>query len=536
MSKISVFNPAKELDALENRVALSQCEEVKSHETFIVRAALRAEGWDPCLCETAIARGFKRRAGEEIGPAPWRELEETFESNEAAKFTTKTSAKGAELFVEQGIRGLQRALEVQGDSAAEEDEGTPRRMPHMRINLLDKESQEREKVHQERSKELVDDYWDCPNCGSVNKLEEDVCPTCNLDKSFIEIQVLNLMGSINTGLFSKDEHIKFLNDIIIIRRKNKRWISFLKWYMKKNNLVPSDMAGLIGPRPWRDDPLWSNIEDEEIPEKENQMDILVEQSQSQEQSVSVSDKELMQNAFTAHFEEKEKKLGKVKEHIKETLEASSSTECPKCDIGMLITGEHPGSWVCPECGWNVGYPEGEHPSLKFLQDNQQEIEEKEAIPPLDRRLDVIVSDDHGWLCLDCSRVWPDDFDNCVVCELKKKAAEKPEVPTSRPPTLDEYDRARKAFEELDEEKDSGLTMDIRCTECCSKAVGSDACHVCGEPTKEGEQLPEGASLAEEIKNAAEMDFAEKARLMMLLKAKEKKDEPVSNEQGDQASS
>jgi len=494
MSKISVFNPAKELDALEDKIAFSQCEEVKEHETFLVRAALKAEGWDPCLCETAIARGFKRRTGEELDPAPWRELEEAFEDKEAARLTTKTSAKGAEIFLDEGIRGLHRASQVQGDSSTEEDKDLPGRVPPMRINLLDKESQEREKIHQERSKELVDDYWDCPNCGSVNKLEKDICPTCNLDKSFIEIQVLELVSSINTGLFTKEEHISFLNDIIIIRRKNPRWKRFLVDYMKRNNLVPSDMSGLIGPRPWKDDPLWSNIEDEEIPEEESKMEVLVEQSQSQEQSVSLTDKELMQSMLSTHFEEKRKKLSHIREHIKETLEASSSTECPKCDTGMLILGEHPGSWVCPECGWNVGYPEGEHPSLKFLQDNQQEEETKEAVPPLDKRLEVIVSDEKGWLCMECSRVWPYDFDNCVVCELQQKAASK-------------------------EEEDTGLTMDIKCTKC-----------------EEGEPLPEDVNLAEEIKNAVEMDFAEKARLMMLLKAKERDDESVSNKQGDQASS
>lgn len=62
------------------------------------------------------------------------------------------------------------------------------------------------------------------------------------------------------------EHVRYLNGIHIMRTGNPQWEDFLWTYMEKFGLKPSDMYGLLGPRPWKDDPLWGNIEDEEIPE------------------------------------------------------------------------------------------------------------------------------------------------------------------------------------------------------------------------------------------------------------------------------
>ena len=322
------------------------------------------------------------------------------------------------------------------------------------------------------------------------------------------MKILELLGSVNTGLYTKEEHIRFLNDVTIIRRKNPRWKRFVLEYMEKNNLKPEDLKEMIGPKPWEED-----MDAETITLQPTEL----------EQTESRSDKELMGDAIVSHFEEKDKKLGKVKDHFKETLEASSSTECPKCDVGMVITGEHTGSWVCPECGWNIGYPEGESVSLKFLQDNVLHQEERDPIPALDRRMKVIVSEESGWLCLDCNRVWPNDFDDCATCKLGKKAAEPPTVEhrgwgdekTIIGEEEKEFNGCRReighgmtccrnhlcfACERMSPEEDTGLEMNIKCTEC--------------EP---------GDDLYAEVKSQEDMDFAEKAKLMLQLKAKEKED-------------
>lgn len=463
------FNPGKELERLEEKVANSKAEDVDDSETFQARAAIKAKGWDPLFIEDAINRGFKRRCGEEVGEAPWAEAEERQADEEAAQLTVKANRSESEAFLEGGIGALRRASQVQGDTVATEDDEESGRLPPVRYNLLDKESQEQEKVREERPEKPVDDFWDCPNCTSVNKLEEDVCPTCNLDKSWIEDKVLDLVGSVNTGLFTKEEHVRFLNDVTIIRRKNKRWLKFVSNYMKKTNLKPEDMAGLIGPKPWEE-----NMDVETLSLKPAELE-------GEMGTESRSDKELLGDAVIKHFEEKEKKLGTVKEHIKETLEASSTTECPKCDLGMIITGEHTGSWVCPECGWNIGYPEGESVSLKFLQNNKPP--EGDPYPALDRRQKVIVSEEPGWLCLDCNRVWPLDFKDCATCKMARKAEEQP----------------------------PGPDLHVHGTD--------DECELCKLETAE-----------------EDMDFDKKAKALLLLKAKEKKNEPDAVQQGDEESS
>lgn len=495
------FNPGKELDKLENKITHSKAEDVREWETFQVRAAIRAKGWDQLLIEDAIGRGFKRRAGEEVGPAPWKHLEELQYDEEAAALTLKANRSESEAFLEGGVPALRRAHEVSRTEAAEEDEEPSGRVPPVRINLLDKESQEQEEIREEGPSSRLDDYWDCPNCTSVNKLDEDICPMCNLDKSWIEMKVLELVGSVSTGLFTKDEHIRFLNDVSIIRRKNKRWLKFVSKYMEENNLKPEDMAGLIGPKPWEED-MTAEIETLQP----------VELSQTE----SLSDKELLGNVLVKHYEEKEKKLGSVKEHIKETLEASSTTECPRCDTGMLIAGETTGSWACPECGWNIGYPEGESPSLKFLQDNKPP--EGDPYPALDRRQEVIVSEEPGWLCLDCNRVWPLDFKDCPTCKMASKAEETPKAPENRLPTLGEYATAKKAFEEQLESKAQELDVPIETLdEEHAHVVGTDDdCELCKAET----------DLYKEVKEQEDMDFAEKAKLMLQLKAKEQEDAPT----------
>jgi len=501
------FDPGKELDKLESKITHSHQEDVREWETFQVRAAIRAKGWDQLFIEDAIGRGFRRRAGEEVGPAPWRDLAEQQADEEAAKLTVKANRSESEAFLEGGRSALQRASEVSRRQTAEEDEELSGGVPPVRINLLDKESQEQEEVREEEPEEPpyagvglskesqlaalekekpVDDFWDCPNCTSVNKLEEDICPMCNLDRSWIEMKVFELVNSVNTGLFTKEEHVRFLNDVTIIRRKNPRWIKFLIEYMKKSSLKPTDMEGLIGPRPWMDDPLYYRPDEEEIEEKKMTAETLTLQGGGKLEGESLSDKELLGSVLTKHYEEKEKKLGSVKEHIKETLEASSTTECPKCDTGMIIAGEPTGSWACPECGWNIGYPEGESPSLKFLQDNKPQEEQRDPIPAPDRRMKVIVSEEAGWLCLDCNRVWPYDFDDCATCKLGRKAEELPEgdVP------------AHVHGDSVDD-----------CELCKAEAAVDD--------------------LYKDVKEQEDMDFSEKVKLMLQLKAKEKEDAPVA---------
>jgi len=503
------FNPGRELEKLEEKVANSKAESIDDSETFQVRAAIRAKGWNPFFIEDAISRGFKRRAGKEVDESPWAEAAEQQADEEAAKLTVKANRSESQAFLEGGRPALQRASEVSRRETAEEDEESSGRVPPVRFNLLDKESQEQEKVREERPEKSVDDFWDCPNCTSVNKLEEDICPMCNLDRSWIEDKVLDLVDSVNTGLFTKEEHVRFLNDITILRRKNKRWLKFVSNYMEKSNLKPEDMAGLIGPKPWEEDM------DAEV--------LTLQGGGSLEQSETRSDKELLGDLVVGHFEEKEKKLGSVKEHIKETLEASSATECPRCDTGMLIAGETTGSWACPECGWNIGYPEGESPSLKFLQDNKPEQEQRDPVPALDKRIKVIVSEEAGWLCMDCNRVWPDDFDDCATCKMARKAEEMPEAPENRLPTLGEYATAKKAFEEQLESKAQELDVPIETLdeEHAHVAGTEDDCELCKAET----------DLYKEVKEQEDMDFAEKAKLMLQLKAKEGKDEPVANEQG-----
>lgn len=154
MSTPTIFNAIEELQALEDKAA--QGKEIRSEDTFLVRAALKAEGWDISLCEEAISRGYKRSRGEEVAEPPWYTVDDD----------------------------MSEAPEIPGLEATEEEPGQPGRLFNLLGDMGGEEPEEQEEVREEEPKDpelakLLDyNFWDCPACGAVNRKEEAFCPNC----------------------------------------------------------------------------------------------------------------------------------------------------------------------------------------------------------------------------------------------------------------------------------------------------------------------------------------------------------------------
>ena len=247
----------------------------------------------------------------------------------------------------------------------------------------------------------------------------------------------------------------------MLKTGNPNWHKLVIGYMEKYNLKPEDMEGLFGPKPWEeaimsDEPHGMHaIEDHLVNE------LAAEEAPATNAELTAA----LQDQKGTELEDPLASLGKSL-RTKAELKAEA-TEATEADI-------------------------------------KSAFEEKVAeIADSDPRTRVIVSDEVGWLCEDCNRVWSLELKHCTVCN-KEYAAEVEKK--------EEVD-AKNNKSDLDVLKDKlstlGTTLEV---------------------------LPQDKDkgLYEEVKGMDGMKTAEKARLMLLLKEKEKApespfDEPESTD-------
>jgi hypothetical protein len=340
----------------------------------------------------------------------------------------------------------------------------------------------------------------------------------------------------------------------MMRTNNPQWEGFLLSYMKEHGLKPSDMKGLVGPRPWKDDPLWSNIEDEEIPEP----------------------------PYAG--------VGLSKEAIPDTVE-----ESPYLEIEGETREEY-NKRMFDEFFGDIKKEEAMETEI-----TKENLTDKMAAHLADTRRKVIVGDETGWLCEACNRVWSLKQPFCpnkecpgeVETDLKmnvRHATDKPYV-AGMPPEDDPYPEEkagdplaadpswlRKHMAEHLEMEDKSLeekkevmagklkealglerlpgepepcgvcgAQDAEMCGCCLACEETDGrckccehchdypcvcdtteeCPICEARIPIGDACPTGCDadtielmkLYEEVKNSKDLDFVEKARYLALLKEK-----------------
>lgn len=180
-------------------------------------------------------------------------------------------------------------------------------------------------------------------------------------------RVFNLLGDLGTEESKEqeevceegpeiNEYVRYLNGITMMRTGNPQWEDFLWTYMKKHGLKPSDMEGLVGPRPWMNDPLWYNPDEEEI-----------------------SAPPFPGSEDDTNLAEFRKIFGPIKEK-EEIMEQ------------LMEDKQRP-------------------PTLAEYAMAKKAMEQD----PSDTRRRVLVGEEVGWLCEDCSTVWNLDELRCRIC-------------------------------------------------------------------------------------------------------------------------
>lgn len=446
--QVKIFDPIHELEKLEDKVAAKYKEgKVCPSETLVAKAALKEVGWDPTLIKEAIERGQAKARGEELDPPSWWSLE------------------------------VSRASELQRDTAAEEDEETSGRLPSMRINLLETEPDEQEEVYPDRPHipegvdrpQDFDTVWDCPVCNLVVSIGDDVCPHCGLDREAIELKVSQLYMEPDNSSMNPAEHVRYLNSLIMMKTKNKRWDNLVLAYMKKYGLKPEDMEGLFGPKPWEE-----------------------------EMEAEVQEKTSTNEELAAALQGMKKAKEDVITNLQKALQTRGDQKANQAEASMA--------------------------------DIRSALEEKAAeVEDTDKRARVIVGDEVGWHCTGCNRVWSLEHEKCIICdpeyrkkleETEKREASKVEEKKSDLEVLKEKLTALKG--ETEEFKGCGKTLGHGET-CCKGHL----CACCESKSPEERAFEMDAEeavkqdLYNEVKNMQGMDAKEKLRLMLLLKNKEK---------------
>ena len=454
MAKVTIFNPALELRRLEDKIANSKEEKICVSWLLVPRSACKEAKWDEdALVEEAIERGKRRREGEVLEAPSWEELER--ERDEAEQLVHLTTHEDVE-----NLGLLPRSSKVLSGEATEEEQRKPGRVFNLLGDLGTEEPGEQEEVHEEGSEvqRLIDEgclfhagckckrceeqpefisisrpqdfeqLWDCPMCDDVIHVSTFVCPHCSFDRNNVEQAIMEFYMSKDNSLLEPKEHVAYLNGLIMLKTGNPNWHKLVIGYMEKYSLKPEDMEGLFGPKPW---------EEAIMSDEPHGMHAIEDHLSNElaEEEVPATTEELTM----------EKALRTKAEHKAEHVEASAA-------------------------------------------DIKAAFEEKVTeIADSDPRTRVIVSDEVGWICEDCNRVWSLDLKHCTVCN-KEYAAEIKDK---------EEEVAKKSKSDLDVLKEKlellGTTLEVK----------------------------KDDSLYEEVKTMEGMKTAEKARLMLLLKEKEK---------------
>jgi hypothetical protein len=456
MEKFKIFDAATELCKLEDRVAKSTEEKVCISWLLVPKSACKEAKWDEdVLITEAIYRGKQRKKGEDVGKASWEDLDQ--EEEEYAQITTLEDAENLGL--------LSRSSEVSGDETTEEDKEVPGRVPRMRVNLLPGESGEQEEVHPDGleeppyagiglSKESqlaaleiaisrpedFEQLWDCPACNYVNHVSEFQCPQCSFNRNTVEKAVTEFYMQTDNSSLEPQEHVAYLNGLIMLKTGNPNWHKLVISYMEEYNLKSEDMEGLMGPKPW----------EEAIMESESGVETVEVPATNAELTAALQDQKGTES------EDPLSALGKSL-RTKAELKAEQ-VEATEADI-------------------------------------KSAFEEKVAeIADSDPRARVIVGDEVGWLCEECNRVWSLELKYCTICNK-------------------EYAAEVEKKEEAETEKDKS---DLDVLKDKLSTLGTTL----GVPPQDGDK-----SLYEEVKGMDGMKTAEKARLMLLLKEKDRDSEP-----------
>jgi hypothetical protein len=434
MEKIKIFDAAFELRKLEERVANSTEEKVCVSWLLVPKSACKEAKWDEDVLVTeAIYRGKQKKKGEDVGKASWEDLDQ---EEEYAQITTLEDAENLGL--------LSRPSKVLSGEATEENKEVPGRVFNLLGDLGKEESGEQEEVHEERSEvphieisrpEDFEQLWDCPACNYVNHVSEFQCPQCSFNRNTVEQAVMEFYMQIDNSGLKPQEHVAYLNGLIMLKTGNSNWHKLVISYMEEYNLKSEDMEGLMGPKPWEEAIMESEhgVEPVEVPATNAELTAALQDQKGTEPEDPLS------------------ALGKSL-RTKAELKAEQ-VEATEADI-------------------------------------KSAFEEKVAeIADSDPRTRVIVSDEVGWLCEECNRVWSLELKHCTVCN-KEYAAEVEKK--------EEAD-ADKSKSDLDVLKDKlgalGTTLEVQ--------------------TEAGK-----TDLYAEVKSMEGMKIAEKARLMLLLKDKD----------------
>jgi hypothetical protein len=486
--QVAIWNTKVELEELVRKVSkLKEEEKVCPSFTLVPRAAIKEAGWDEGLIEEAIERGRAIAKGEEVGEAPWKDLE-------------RESGGSSDDEVPE-------APEIPGLETTEKEPAKPGRVFNLLGDMGGEESEGQEEVREKESKD----------------------PLMHRDPQ------------------TPEEHVNYLNRIHIMRTDNPQWEDFLWTYMKTHGLKPSDMEGLVGPRPWKDDPLWANTEDEEIPEPPYAGIGLAKEKileAAARETVAEYDKKMFDEFFGPIKEEEAMETEVTKESLTEKMAQHLVDRRRKVIVGSEI------GWLCEKCNsvWSLEQQicsnrcrKAEPPTVEHRGWPKEEgsglvadvrFPEEEAGDPLAADPDLLIKYDPAVLRQHMEKHLLHGGhkveDKKAEMEERMKKALGVETLPGDPepcPLCDAMDGELCGCCHTCEEQK------CKCCELCNDfpciCDSTEECPICEKRIVIGEACPTGcdadtielAKLYEEVKNDKSLNFEEKVRYMSLLKEK-----------------
>ena len=328
-------------------------------------------------------------------------------------------------------------------------------------------------------------------------------------------RVFNLLGNMGgeepeeqEEVCEINEHVRYLNGIHIMRTGNPQWEDFLWTFMKTHDLKPTDMEGLVGPRPWKDDPLWYNPEEEEIPEPIKKEETMEEESK-QEYNLEIAHKRIHEAFIDArHRVIVGDDVGWLCKNCNSVWDLDE-LRCPICAKAEPPTVEHRG-WGDAKLTIGDG-------SLREYMKKHLEIRKTDkdlAIEAMRKALGLDKLEEGTGLEMNIVQT---EEDNTVQCEHCGG---------------NDYLECDCCLECENEEC-------ICCDNCARFPCQCDKeeCPICHQDIPVGEACPQGCDsehseivkLYEEVKANKDLSFAEKVKFMTLLRQKARATEDIEED-------
>lgn len=336
------------------------------------------------------------------------------------------------------------------------------------------------------------------------------------------------------------EHVAYLNNVNMLKTGNPEWEDYLWTYMKKYELKPSDMEGLVGPRPWKDDPLWSNIEDEEIPEPPYAGVGLAKEKileAAARETVAEYDKRMFDEYFGDIKKEETMETMTSKDVLMEKAKAHLADTRKRVVVGSDV------GWLCEQCNsvWSLeqqicpnrcrkaepptvehrGWPKDEGSGLVA----DVRFPEEEAGDPLCADPDWLRR--HMAACLAVGKSLEEKKD--IMADRIKKALKVERLPGEPEPcTLcGAYDGEQCGCCTTCEETEGHCKCCVECSDYPCVCDTTEICPICDKRIPLGDACPNGCDadhvelvkLYDEVKNSRDLKFEEKVRYLSLLKEK-----------------